>query len=214
MSQDYALDFTLELLRKKFLPELKQTSAVRVLLLGAGTLGCHLSRALLSWGFTQQTFLDHGAVRPTNPHRQPLYTTADVGRPKAECAAAAVRALSPAAQTEGLQLSIPSPGSGALDAGASLGALEATIQAHDVVFLCTDTRESRWAPAYLCSLTRTPCIALGLTFDVRFRGFPQGWGAGLSFCSPPSHALPPSLPFPPDFSCGAPHCGLCLLFLL
>ena len=60
------------------------TSPRRCLLLGAGTLGCNVARLLLGWGHSHITMLDSGTVAPSNPVRQNLYTTADVGKPKAE----------------------------------------------------------------------------------------------------------------------------------
>ncbi len=41
-----------------------------MLLLGAGTLGCNVSRALMSWGFRELVFVDNGKVSFSNPTRQ------------------------------------------------------------------------------------------------------------------------------------------------
>ena len=160
--RDEALLFTLSALKGRFLPELPPLPHGRsVLILGAGTLGCALARALLAWGFTTLTFVDHGCVRPANPTRQCLYTLADIGAPKAAAAAAAIRALSPGAAAAGHALSIPSPNRGELCLGA-LEALEQLVLSHDLVYLCTDSRESRWAPSFLCTLHKRPCIAIGI----------------------------------------------------
>jgi ubiquitin-like modifier-activating enzyme ATG7 len=43
---------------------------MQVLLLGAGTLGCNVSRALMSWGFRDMVFVDNGKVSFSNPTRQ------------------------------------------------------------------------------------------------------------------------------------------------
>jgi hypothetical protein len=59
--------------------------------------------------------------------------------------------------SEGVQLSIPMPGhppaGPAQEAAqqADAARLDQLVQAHDVVFLLTDTRESRWLPSLLCA---------------------------------------------------------------
>jgi hypothetical protein len=95
---DHAIAFPLHVLRKNYYPEvaLERLAAARVLLCGAGTLGCHIARSLLAWGVKDFVFVDHGTVSLTNPLRQPLYTHEDVGAPKAAAAAARLAALCPA----------------------------------------------------------------------------------------------------------------------
>ena len=95
---DQAIAFPLHVLRKNYYPEvaLERLAAARVLLCGAGTLGCHIARSLLAWGVKDFVFVDHGTVSLTNPLRQPLYTHEDVGAPKAAAAAARLAALCPA----------------------------------------------------------------------------------------------------------------------
>eukprot|EP00961_Rhodomonas_salina_P143291 1928283-Rhodomonas_salina.1 len=110
-------DLNLKLMRWRFLPELDpdRLATVRVsvpcLLLGAGTLGCNVSRSLLSWGFRYAslrpctvsgkryspdlgkiTLVDYGKVSYSNPTRQWLFEYEDCidpenpseGKPKAQ----------------------------------------------------------------------------------------------------------------------------------
>lgn len=67
----------------------------KCLLIGAGTLGCVVARNLMSWGVRNVTFIDFGTVSYSNPVRQFLYKFEDVGRSKAETAAAAVKEIFP-----------------------------------------------------------------------------------------------------------------------
>jgi len=164
MTSDEGLQFTLINLRKRYLPEFPALPlATGALIIGCGTLGCSLSRQLLSWGVQNFDLVDNGVVRPTNPTRQSLFTSADIGRKKAVVACEALQHILPSVSATPHCLTIPSPGLGCEE--GSFEALEKLITTSDIVFLCTDTRESRWLPTALCSLLSKPSVALGLGFD-------------------------------------------------
>jgi adenylyltransferase/sulfurtransferase len=59
----------------------------RVLVVGAGGLGCAVLATLAGAGVGEITIVDHDRVAASNLPRQPLYRAADVGRLKAEAAA-------------------------------------------------------------------------------------------------------------------------------
>jgi adenylyltransferase/sulfurtransferase len=67
----------------------------RVLLIGAGGLGCPLAQYLAAAGVGTLGLIDHDVVDVSNLQRQVLYGTADVGRPKVEVAAERIRAQNP-----------------------------------------------------------------------------------------------------------------------
>lgn len=153
------MDLNLKLMRWRAAPELAldPIQSSRVLIIGAGTLGCYMARALMGWGVRHITFIDSGHVSYSNPVRQPLYEFADClegGRPKAQAAADAMRRILPTMHTQGHQLAIPMPGH-PVPSGTErrvceeVAAFEALVEAHTVVFLATDTRESRWLPTLL-----------------------------------------------------------------
>jgi adenylyltransferase/sulfurtransferase len=69
--------------------------AARVAVVGAGGLGSPCLFYLAAAGVGHITIIDDDAVSLSNLQRQTLFTTADIGRPKAEAAAGRLRALNP-----------------------------------------------------------------------------------------------------------------------
>jgi adenylyltransferase/sulfurtransferase len=67
----------------------------RVLLIGAGGLGCPLTQYLTAAGVGVIGIVDFDRVDATNLQRQVLYTTADIGRLKVEVARERIEAMNP-----------------------------------------------------------------------------------------------------------------------
>ncbi|KAG6554409.1 hypothetical protein Mapa_004326 [Marchantia paleacea] len=169
-----AADLNLKLMRWRLLPSLDipLLSSTKCLLLGAGTLGCHVARNLLPWGIRHVTFVDYGKVAMSNPCRQSLYNLEDClngGKPKAEAAVASLKRIGPV-EARGLCMSIPMPGHTVGPAEvdsvlADCSRLKELVDEHDIVFLLTDTRESRWLPTLLCAAANKVAINAALGFD-------------------------------------------------
>ncbi len=70
-------------------------AAASVLVVGAGGLGCPVLQYLAGAGVGRLAIVDHDRVEETNLHRQPLYSMADLGQLKAECAGAALQRFNP-----------------------------------------------------------------------------------------------------------------------
>jgi len=68
----------------------------RVLVVGAGGLGCAVLASLAGAGIGELAIVDHDRVQTANLHRQPLFATSDVGCLKAEAAARRLAACNPA----------------------------------------------------------------------------------------------------------------------
>jgi molybdopterin/thiamine biosynthesis adenylyltransferase/rhodanese-related sulfurtransferase len=86
--------------RQMVLPEVgaagqARLAAASVVVVGAGGLGCPVLQYLAGAGIGRLVIVDHDRVEETNLHRQPLYTMADIGKLKAEAAAAALRCFNP-----------------------------------------------------------------------------------------------------------------------
>eukprot|EP00761_Pharyngomonas_kirbyi_P013795 gb/GECH01013824.1/.p1 GENE.gb/GECH01013824.1/~~gb/GECH01013824.1/.p1 ORF type:complete len:1110 (+),score=249.55 gb/GECH01013824.1/:1-3330(+) len=165
----------LSLMKWRMFPKLDTSmlSRTRCLLIGAGTLGCHVARNLMGWGVYRMTFVDQGRVSYSNPVRQPLFTFADCqdgGRYKAEAAAERLKEIYPLADTKGVVLSIPMPGhiisrNEENEFKSNVDRMESLIEEHDIVFLLTDSRESRWLPTVISARKRKLLINAALGFD-------------------------------------------------
>lgn len=69
--------------------------AARVLVIGAGGLGCPILQYLVAAGVGTLGIIDHDVVDQTNLQRQVLYTINDIGKSKAETAANKLTQLNP-----------------------------------------------------------------------------------------------------------------------
>jgi len=172
---DQAVDLNLKLVKWRIAPsiDLDVIKGTSCLLLGSGTLGSYVSRALMGWGVRKLTFVDNGRVSFSNPVRQPLFGFKDCldgGARKAERAAEAVREIYPGVESEGRMLSVPMPGHPVLEAAEEtvkkeFEELKELVEAHDAVFLLLDTRESRWLPTVMGKAAGKIVLNAALGFD-------------------------------------------------
>ena len=137
--------------RQRALPEVgdagqARLAAARVLVVGAGGLGCAVLASLAGAGVGELTIVDPDRVDASNLHRQPLYSIADIGRPKAEAAAARLAAYNP-----GLSLR---PVTQRFDAALADG----LVAAADVVVDCTDNFAAKFLVNDAAMRARVPAV--------------------------------------------------------
>ena len=105
--------------------------AARVLVIGAGALGNEILKNLALLGFVNIVVVDLDAIDASNLSRSILYRAEDIGRPKAEAAAEAVRNIFPDAQVQPIR--------GDVVHGLGLGLFHWA----DIVLAGLDNREAR-----------------------------------------------------------------------
>lgn len=118
----------------------------RVLVIGAGGLGCPVLQYLAAAGVGTIGIADHDRVALSNLQRQILFTTGDVGSLKAVKAAESLRKLNP-------EISIETH----TDEVTAKNAWE-LIERYDIVADCTDNFASRYLISDACFLLRKPLV--------------------------------------------------------
>jgi adenylyltransferase/sulfurtransferase len=94
--------------------------AAHIALIGAGGIGCPAVTYLAAAGVGRLTIIDHDHVERSNLHRQPLFTDADIGAPKADIAAAAARRINPHVEALPIVQRVDADNAGTLLTGADL----------------------------------------------------------------------------------------------
>ena len=120
--------------------------AARVAVVGAGGLGSAALNYLVAAGVGHLTLIENDTVSLSNLQRQVLYTTADMGRPKAEVAAMRLSRLNP-----GCDIRVVTDRLTAANAAGLLGG-------HDAVVDCTDNYDARYVIDDFCREAEVPMI--------------------------------------------------------
>jgi molybdopterin/thiamine biosynthesis adenylyltransferase len=130
-----------------------QLEQARVLLIGAGGLGCAAARVLVESGVGSLAILDDDTVDVSNLQRQTLYTDGDVGAPKATTAAKHLAEL--AAQSgRGCEVVAREI---RLDPACALE----LVAGYDLVLEGSDNFATKFLVADACALTRVPVVQAG-----------------------------------------------------
>lgn len=127
-------------------PGQQKLRAANVLVVGAGGLGAPLLLYLAAAGVGTLGIVDDDTVSLSNLQRQVIFTTGDIGAPKAGRAAEAVKRLDP-----GLSV-IPHPAR--LDASNA----ESLIAPYDIIADGSDNFDTRYLLADVCEAMRKPLV--------------------------------------------------------
>ena len=135
-------------------PGQAKLKAARVLVIGAGGLGAPLLLYLAAAGVGTIAIIDDDAVSLSNLQRQVIHATGDVGHPKVESAASAIRRLNPHIKVETHAMRLTA--ANALD----------LISTYDLVADGSDNFATRYLVSDACFFARKPLVtaAVGI-FD-------------------------------------------------
>ena len=134
------------------LPEIGESgqerlSAARVLVVGAGGLGCPVVTYLAAAGAGTLAIADYDRVELSNLQRQVLYRTADIGEDKVAAARAAVVAMNPEVRVETIPWAMDGPD------------LVREVAKAQVVVDASDNFETRFEINAASLATRTPLVS-------------------------------------------------------
>lgn len=161
----------------------------RVLVVGAGGLGCPASLYLAAAGVGQLTLIDSDRVELSNLHRQVLHSTVAIGQPKVQSAAERLRALNP-----DIQLRV-------IEARLDPGNVEALLAEHDVIVDGADNLATRYLLNAAAVAAGKPLVYAAVErFEAQVSVF---WPAGPDGPWPCYRCLFPHPP-PPE---AAPNCA-------
>jgi adenylyltransferase/sulfurtransferase len=135
-------------------PGQNKLKQARVLVVGAGGLGAPLLLYLAAAGVGAIGVIDDDVVSLSNLQRQVMFRTADIGRPKAEVAAATLAALNPTIDVMGY-----------VDRLSSSNALDLMAR-YDLICDGSDNFATRYLVSDACYFARRPLVTAALgTFD-------------------------------------------------
>lgn len=164
----------------------EKLKAAKVLVIGAGGLGCPLLQYLAAAGIGTIGIVDADSVAISNLQRQVIYRTSDVGKPKAQVSAEILRQQNPTIQINSYHTHLNSE-----------NALQ-LIESYDIVADCTDNFATRYLVNDACVLLKKPFI-----YGAIFRYEGQVSTFNLSENSPTYRCLFPIPPSPEQ----APNCA-------
>lgn len=124
----------------------QKLQAARLLVVGAGGLGCPALQYLTAAGVGHIGIIDDDRIDLSNLHRQVLYDTADIGQAKAEVAARKLRLQNPDIEITYWVEQLKSTNAAEL------------LQSYDVILDCTDNFAARYLLCDACHLLDKPLI--------------------------------------------------------
>lgn len=127
-------------------PGVHRAQAARIVVVGAGGLGCPALQVLAAAGVGQLTIIDDDVVERSNLARQTLFRETDIGRPKVQAAKDALAQFRPEATVVSNQVRLDAGNAATLLSGA------------DVVIDTNDHWPTRFAVADACLQLGVPLV--------------------------------------------------------
>ena len=141
----------------------QQLLRASIVMVGAGGIGSPVVQYLAAAGIGTLRVIDDDAVSLDNLQRQTLFTTADVGRPKAVVAGEAVARLNPDVRFAGVAQRLDTGNADVLLAGA------------DLVLDGSDNFATRLAVSDACTRLRIPLVSAAIGRFQAQIGLFRGW---------------------------------------
>jgi adenylyltransferase/sulfurtransferase len=164
----------------------------RVLVVGAGGLGCPLVLYLAAAGVGTIGIADDDVVELSNLQRQVAHTTARLGQGKADSAAAAALAINPGVRIVPHAMRVTAE------------TVSALIADYDIVCDGTDNFDARFVLADACHHGKRPLVAAAV---LRFEGQLSTFRSGIDPAAPCYRCLYPEAP-PPELVTSCAEAGV------
>ena len=136
----------------------KRLEEAKILVIGAGGLGCTALQSLVLTGIGHITICDHDHVELSNLHRQGLYRKADIGKPKADVAKSVLAQMA------------PNPTLRSITEAVTLENIEILLGDHDLVLDCCDNAATNYLIHDACHLQKIDLVCAKL---YKFEGVVQ-----------------------------------------
>lgn len=154
------------------LTDQEKLKKARVLVVGAGGLGCPVLTSLTTAGVGHIDVVDFDKVSISNIHRQPLYSPEVVGEKKVTVATNKLTHLNPFIHVHGHDSCIDADN------------VERFISGKDLIIDCTDTIETKFILHDACFKNRIPLISASIyKFEGQIRTFIPGKEHGCLRCT-------------------------------
>ncbi len=122
----------------------------KVVVVGAGGLGCPALTYLATAGVGEIKVIDHDTVTTSNLHRQSLFTSANLGENKAHAAKKRLLAMNPLIDVTTVSEALSAENARSLIAG------------YDIVLDCTDNLKTKYILNDTCYLSGAPLVLAGI----------------------------------------------------